>query len=253
MRRRRMRRRMRSERMGEAIGANETNGRDEDGCEATYAVAEIFLSINGEGRRAGQLACFVRFTGCNLVCTYCDTMWANVPDAPHTAMTVHEIVERVKTTGAKNVTVTGGEPLLQENLSELLQILHEEGFFVEIETAGAESIEPYADAPWRPSFTLDYKLPGSGMESYMYGKNFEIADRRDTVKFVCGSIEDMMRAREVCARYGLEERTHVYLSPVFGRIAPVDMVNYMAETFWTGVTLQLQMHKFIWDPNARGV
>ena len=89
----------------------------------TYPVAEIFSSINGEGVLAGQLAVFVRFVGCNLRCSYCDTMWANSPDAPHREMTAEQIVQEILDTGIHNVTLTGGEPLLQPHIHELLALL----------------------------------------------------------------------------------------------------------------------------------
>ena len=218
----------------------------------TYRVAETFLSINGEGTRAGQLAFFIRFTGCNLRCGYCDTMWANVPDAPYTPMTAGELCTIAAHSGAENVTVTGGEPLLQEEIGPLLDRLGRD-HFVEVETNGAVPLSPLLSLAHRPSFTMDYKLPGSGMEQFMCRENLSLLTARDTVKFVCSSREDLCRAAEIMAQYGLIGRTHVYLSPVFGRIDPADMVEFMKERNLTGVTLQLQMHKFIWDPNKRGV
>ena len=217
-----------------------------------FKVAETFLSINGEGIRAGQLAFFIRFTGCNLRCYYCDTMWANAPDAAYTLMTAEELVAAANQSGADNVTVTGGEPLLQEHIGGLLSLLGQ-GRQVEVETNGAVPLEPLLALPCRPSFTMDYKLPGSGMERFMCLNNLPLLTMEDTVKFVCGSRADLHRAEAVIREYGLIGRTHVYLSPVFGRINPADMVEYMKERRLAGVTLQLQMHKLIWDPNERGV
>lgn len=221
---------------------------------AQYKVVEIFTSINGEGRRAGQLAVFVRFAGCNLRCAYCDTMWANEPDVQTRCMTGDEIVSEIIRTGVRNVTLTGGEPLLQKDIGILLQQLSEqEQLSVEIETNGSVPVADYQKMHNPPSMTMDYKLPFSKMEEKMCIDNLEELLPKDTVKFVCGSLEDMHRARAVIVRYHLTGRCAVYLSPVFGAIEPSDMVEYMKEHCMNGVNLQLQMHKFIWDPQERGV
>lgn len=219
-----------------------------------YNVAETFLSINGEGTRAGQLAFFIRFAGCNLSCGYCDTRWANAPGGTFSSMSREALYMRVRESGARNVTVTGGEPLVQAGVYDLLALLcRDPQLSVEVETNGSLPLRPYLDIPNRPGFTMDYKLPGSGMERHMYLENLQVLDRRDTVKFVCGSREDLERAAAVMAEYGLTERTHVYLSPVFGAMDPADMVEFMKERRMNGVTLQLQMHKFIWEPDKKGV
>ncbi len=219
-----------------------------------YKIAETFLSINGEGTKAGQLSFFVRFVGCNLNCDYCDTKWANLPDAPYREMTELELYALIKESGAQNITITGGEPMIQRNIEHLLDLLcRDPGLFVEVETNGSVPLAPFLSLPARPSFTMDYKLSKSGMEKYMCTENFAHLDKRDTVKFVCGSMEDLIRAEEIMTQYGLIGRTNVYLSPVFGAIAPADMVEFMKERRLTGVTLQIQMHKVIWDPEKRGV
>ncbi|MCH5194643.1 MAG: putative 7-carboxy-7-deazaguanine synthase QueE [Oscillospiraceae bacterium] len=219
-----------------------------------YKIAEAFSSINGEGRKAGQLSFFIRFTGCNLDCSYCDTKWANLPDSPFTVMTDTEIIEKILDSGITNITVTGGEPLIQKDIIPLLEGLIKIGRQVEIETNGAADIEPVIKmGAVRPSLTMDYKLPSSGMEKHMLLSNFELLDSRDTVKFVSGSIEDLERGLEIISRYELTEICPVYLSPVFGKISPQDIVNFMLEKKLNGVNLQLQLHKYIWDPNKRGV
>lgn len=219
-----------------------------------YKIAETFSSINGEGTKAGQLSFFIRFTGCNLDCSYCDTKWANLPDATYTTMTDTDIIQRVLDSGITNVTVTGGEPLIQKDIIPLLDGLLKIGQCVEIETNGAADIHPVIKmGTVRPSLTMDYKLPSSGMEEKMLLSNFELLDSRDTVKFVSGSREDLERAAEIISRYSLTEICPVYLSPVFGKINPEDIVNFMLEKNLNGVNLQLQLHKYIWDPNKRGV
>lgn len=216
-------------------------------------VCEIFESINGEGTRAGQLAVFVRLKGCNLNCSYCDTKWANVPDAAFTEMSPEEICERVKASGFENVTLTGGEPLIHPNVEKLLKALCGAGFSVEIETNGSADISAADAMENRPLITMDYKLPSSGMEQFMRTENFYLLKSCDTVKFVCGSHADLERAAEIIDEYGLIGKCHVYLSPVFGSIDPKDMVEFMKEKKLCGVNLQLQLHKFIWDPNEKGV
>ncbi|NCB93377.1 MAG: putative 7-carboxy-7-deazaguanine synthase QueE [Clostridia bacterium] len=218
-----------------------------------YPVAERFVSINGEGTKAGQLAVFIRFRGCNLNCRYCDTKWANQTDTQYTSMSAEEIISYIEETGVTNVTLTGGEPLMQEHMRELLEKIGKKKWYVEIETNGSVPLEKYAEMSNRPSFTMDYKMACSGMEEYMCMENFSVLDARDTVKFVVGSMADLERAREVIAEYRLVGRCHVYISPVFGEIEPADIVEYMKAHCMNGVNLQIQMHKVIWDPQERGV
>ncbi|MGN1014784.1 MAG: putative 7-carboxy-7-deazaguanine synthase QueE [Butyricicoccus sp.] len=218
-----------------------------------FPVAEIFTSINGEGVLAGQLAVFVRFCGCNLHCSFCDTMWANQENVAHQVMSAQEIVQAVAAEGVNNVTLTGGEPLLQPELHDLLTLLSERPQLrMEIETNGSLDLSPYLDIP-RVTFTMDCKLPGSGMYEQMRMENFALLRPEDTVKFVAGDREDLQCALEVIQQHGLTQRCHVYLSPVFGKIEPSEMVEFMKEHTLNNVNLQLQMHKVIWDPNARGV
>ena len=130
----------------------------------SFKVIEIFESINGEGMRAGELAVFVRMKGCNLSCNYCDTMWANKPDCEFAEMTAEQIVDRVKKSGIKNVTLTGGEPLLQKDADKLLEeFSSEKDIRVEIETNGSIDLKPFLKFE-NVSFTMDYKLPESDME-----------------------------------------------------------------------------------------
>lgn len=220
----------------------------------TYNVAETFLSINGEGTHAGQLAFFIRLAGCNLSCVYCDTKWALNPSAGKQQLTAEELLELVEESGSKNVTVTGGEPMIQPGIDSLLALLCEEPErYVEVETNGSVDLSPYLGQEHRPSFTMDYKLSASGMESAMCLSNLPALTKQDTVKFVCGSKADVLRAWEIIQQYRLQETTRVYLSPVFGAIEAADIVELMKEHNMNQVTLQLQLHKYIWDPNQQGV
>lgn len=217
-------------------------------------VAEKFISINGEGVRAGELAVFVRFQGCNLACHYCDTKWALAKDCPCEEMSPEQIYAYIKSTGIKNVTLTGGEPLLHKDMDRLLAILlADEDLRVEIETNGAVDLLKFCACPGRPVFTMDYKLPSSGFERPMVLDNFELLSKDDTVKFVSGSTEDLERAYEIIREYDLLRKCHVYFSPVFGDIEPAEIVSFMMDHKLNEARLQIQMHKVIWDPDRRGV
>lgn len=216
-------------------------------------VVERFVSINGEGTRAGELAVFIRFQGCNLRCSYCDSMYANEPEAPCKELTPEEVYTYIRSTGVRNITLTGGEPLLEPELPLLLNLLLEDkSLSVEIETNGAVDLSPFCTS-LRPLFTMDYKLPSSGFEASMKIGNFSLLQAQDTVKFVSGSRADLDRALEIITQYDLLRRCHVYFSPVFGSIEPEEIVNFLMEHRLNGARLQLQMHKFIWDPMKRGV
>ena len=216
-------------------------------------VVEKFTSINGEGTRAGELAVFIRFKGCNLRCSYCDTMWANEPECPYKEETPEEILNYVLGTGIHNVTLTGGEPLLQKDIRDLIHLLLKAGLQVEIETNGSVDIAEFKALGGNVSYTLDYKCPSSGMESDMCLANYNYIDKNDSVKFVVGSQEDLEKCLEIIREYALDERTRVFISPVYGSIDPADIVDFMIENGMNDVKLQLQLHKFIWDPEERGV
>lgn len=218
-----------------------------------FAVVEKFVSINGEGSRAGELAVFIRFRKCNLNCSYCDTKWANGENAEAVMMSAEEIAGYVRSTGVKNVTLTGGEPLLQSDIYDLIKILTEQGNSIEIETNGSIPIAELSQKECRPLFTLDYKLPDSLMEHAMLTENYKYLDKNDVVKFVAGSKSDLEKAIEIIKKFNLTEKCRVYISPVFSRINPVEIVDFMAENRLNDVKLQLQLHKFIWNPDERGV
>jgi len=219
-----------------------------------YKVAERFISINGEGIRAGQLAVFIRFCGCNLDCSYCDTSWANQKDVAYTIYTAEELYQYIKESGVFLITLTGGEPLLQPSIYSLIDYLSRDpSLQIEIETNGSVSIKEVQKLTKPPSLTMDYKLPCSDMESHMLLENFAHLKEKDTVKFVVASLEDLDVANKMIRTYRLTNRCHVFFSPVFQKIPPIQIVNYMKENQLNGVSLQLQMHKFIWPPQERGV
>lgn len=220
----------------------------------TYLVAEIFTSINGEGPLAGQPAVFVRFAGCNLSCAYCDTAWANEPDVTVMFFTEEQLCKRILSEGIRNVTLTGGEPLYRPGMEQLLRRLcANPELHIEIETNGSIDLRPFISIPNPPSFTMDYKLSCSGMENQMYTDNFRLLTEKDSVKFVVGSIADCKRALEIIRVNDLAGRCHLYLSAVFGMIDPKDIVSFMLANKCNHINLQLQIHKYIWDPDKRGV
>lgn len=235
-------------------------------------VVEQFISINGEGQRAGQLALFVRFAGCNLDCKYCDTKWANEKDVSFLEYAPVDLVDIILSKGVKNITLTGGEPLLQKEMPEFLQLLekkiqkkqkdhekeciqNETDYRIEIETNGSINIKPFLDLGLpHVIFTLDYKTKVSGMEQRMYMDNYKNIRKQDTIKFVVGDREDLETGKHVIEQYNLIGKgCGIYLSPCFGKIDPKEMVDFLIENQLNGVNIQLQLHKYIWNPEQRGV
>lgn len=222
-------------------------------------VVEKFISINGEGLKSGELTAFIRFNGCNCNCSYCDTTYANGDECKEE--NVSQIVYWVNTQNVKNVTLTGGEPLEQDHreLVQLIQLLIQSGInYVEIETNGTYQISEFEKNFSLKelnciSSTIDYKLPSSGQEEKMCINNLMHASKRNSIKFVIGSEEDLEKTYEIITKYELQSRTNVLLSPVFRQMDPKRIVGFMKENNLNRVRLQLQLHKIIWDPNKRGV
>ena len=211
-------------------------------------VIEIFQSIDGEGKRAGKPTTFIRLAGCNLRCKYCDSSYAfNMADG--TTMAPADIVAKVKDIGVPSVTVTGGEPLVHPNIKDLLELLDDAGFDINVETNG--TINPanyhYLHNVW---FTVDYKCPSSGEENMMCTYSFETLREHDVLKFVVGSQEDLSCAADILRRY--KPYSEVYFSPVFG-YDPKNIVQFLLENQLYSCKVQLQLHKIIWSPDKRGV
>lgn len=224
----------------------------------TYPVVEKFVSINGEGLYQGYPALFIRFAGCNLACSYCDTLYANNPDCASERLEASQLKDYVIDSGVYHVTLTGGEPLLQPNMEHLLEsICSIEGCTVEIETNGSVAIA--ALAAYRKShnvpfiFTLDYKLPGSLMEQHNRLDNYAHLTKGDAVKFVIGDLEDFNRACSIVNDHDLTGLTNVIFSPVYGKVSSDKLVEWLLEKGMMQVKVQLQIHKYIWDPQTKGV
>ena len=213
-------------------------------------VIEKFVSINGEGLRQGELAVFIRFANCNLRCSYCDTTYSFInPEFKNE--TIDEIIEYINNQNVKNITLTGGEPLLQKDIDKLINELVKLNYRIEIETNGSIDIKKYLND--NISFTLDYKMPSSLMEHFMNLDNYKYITKKDSIKFVCGDNNDLNKALDIMNKYDLINKTNCLISPVFNEIKLEDIVNFLIDNNLNDVKLCLQIHKIIWDPNKRGV
>jgi 7-carboxy-7-deazaguanine synthase len=215
--------------------------------EKTLTVNELYLSIQGESTWVGRPCVFVRLTFCDLRCTYCDTEYAFYEGKKRI---LGDILEAVATYDCRLVEITGGEPLLQKNVLPLMAMLCDAGYTVLLETSGAHDISKVDPRVHR---IMDLKTPGSGEVDKNCWSNIDYLTLRDEVKFVMGSREDYEWAREKVQCYDLASRCHAVLfSPIFGRIDPRQIVEWILEDK-LNVRFQLQMHKFIWSPMQRGV
>jgi 7-carboxy-7-deazaguanine synthase len=213
----------------------------------TLTVNEIYRSIQGESTWAGLPCVFVRLTFCDLRCSYCDTAYAFYEG---TKMTLPEIIERVRAFDCPLVEITGGEPLIQRNVLPLMKELCDSGKTVLIETSGAHDI---SEIDARVHRIMDLKTPGSGESERNRYENIAYLTKRDEVKFVIGSGEDYLWSKQKIAEFDLTNRCGTVLfSPIFGRIDPREIVEWMLQDNLR-VRFQLQIHKFIWSPEAKGV
>jgi 7-carboxy-7-deazaguanine synthase len=209
-------------------------------------IHEVYRSVQGESTFAGLPCVFVRLAVCDARCHWCDT--------PHafnqgSLMTAAEVLERVASCNCPLVEVTGGEPLLQEEVFPLLTALADRGMTVLLETSGAHDV---GRVDPRVHVIMDLKCPDSGECPGNRWANLDLLKPSDQIKFVLASRRDFDWAAEVIRRHGLDRRFTVLLSPVFGSVAPVELAGWLLESGLT-VRMQLQLHKYIWDPSARGV
>lgn len=221
-----------------------------------FKVIEKFISIDGEGPTAGELAVFIRFWGCNLRCTWCDTKYSFEGNENFEVLNAMEIYNYIKQNQCKNVTLTGGEPLLQKDIKELLSILSEdESLLIHIETNGSINISDFKKEHKNRniSYVVDFKLPMSEMTEKMCCENFLYVGDKDVYKFVIASKTDLELAYEIVVKYALTSKCLVYFSPVVDYIDPKHIVDFMKDKKLNNVRLQLQLHKIIWSKDARGV
>lgn len=209
-------------------------------------VCETFLSLLGETTRMGLPAFFIRLSGCNLRCRYCDTTYAYEGGVE---WPVASLVEEARISATGMVVVTGGEPLIQEATRELLTGLTEAGLEVLLETNGSLPIRGLDPRVHR---ILDIKCPGSGMSDHNLWANLDELTSRDEVKFVISNREDFDWALQVINLYRLARRLPVLISPVFGVVSPREAAAWILESRHP-LRLNLQLHKYIWGPEARGV
>jgi 7-carboxy-7-deazaguanine synthase len=209
-------------------------------------VNEIFHSIQGESRHAGRPCVFVRLTGCNLRCTWCDTAYAFDEGID---LSVRLVLERIASYATRYVLITGGEPLVQEGASDLIAELCDRGYEVAVETGGSLDI---SRVDRRAMLVMDLKCPGSGMTQRNRWENIALLRPTDEVKFVLADRADYDWARDAIARHRLADRCGVLLSPVHGALPPRSLAEWILADRLP-VRLQLQIHKYIWPPDLRGV
>lgn len=209
-------------------------------------ITEIYASIQGETQYAGLPCTLVRTTGCDLRCTYCDSAFAFHGG---TDMTLPEIVTAVGALGAPLVLLTGGEPMLQREIGRLAELLLEAGYRVMIETSGAHAVDSLPQGVVR---IIDVKTPASGESARMRWDVLDGLRAQDAVKFVIRDEADYRWAADLIRSRGLAGRTEVLLSPVHGVLDPQQLVGWMLRDR-LAARLNLQLHKYVWSPDARGV
>jgi 7-carboxy-7-deazaguanine synthase len=215
-------------------------------------VTEIFHSIQGESSWAGLPCTFVRLTGCPLRCVWCDTEYAFHGGEK---LSLEEVISRVEEIGCPLVEITGGEPLIHTNVFRLATELLDRGFAVLVETSGAVDVSPLDP---RVHKIMDLKCPGSGEESRNLWSNLDHLTGRDELKFVVKDRADYRWARGVIADRGLDARVRdgslkaLLLSPVWGEMELTSLAEWILED-GLPARLQVQLHKLIWEPGARGV
>jgi 7-carboxy-7-deazaguanine synthase len=209
-------------------------------------VCETFTSLLGESTLAGLPAFFIRLAGCNLRCRYCDTTYAYEGGE---AKSLESLVEAARESSTRLVLVTGGEPLFQKGTRMLIDRLIEARLEVLLETNGSLPIQEVNSQVRR---IVDVKCPGSGMSGHNLWANLEILTPRDEVKFVICDQDDFTWALEVAQRYRLTGRLPVLISPVFGAISLPEVAGWIVKS-GQSLRLNLQLHKYIWGPEARGV
>lgn len=207
-------------------------------------VNEIFYSINGEGKLQGKPAVFVRFAKCNLSCKYCDTVYAKVADDSK-VMTIDEIIKEIEKYKCKNVTLTGGEPLLQTDIFKLVKALTKSNYTVDIETNGSILLHPLSNKAF---YTMDIKCPCSGNEESFEVENLNRLTKKDEVKFVVSDEKDL----EYSLKFIDDINCEIIYSPVFGSDMKI-IAEFVKNLNKENVRISYQLHKLIWPINQRGV
>ena len=209
-------------------------------------VTEIYKSIQGESRLAGWPCVFVRLTGCNLHCGYCDTAYAQTAGKE---MAVNEVLKKVKAWKCSTVYITGGEPLLQEDVYVLIKKLLAKKYQVMIGTNGTLDVSRLDK---RVIKLMDIKCPGSKMADKTFWDNIKYLTEDDELKFVVSGRSDYLWAKKVIQKYRLTQKTQVVFSAVFQKLKTATLVKWILQD-GLNVRLGLQLHKYIWDPKKQGV
>lgn len=209
-------------------------------------VNEIYYSVQGESTHTGLPCVFVRLTYCNLRCTYCDTEYAFYDGED---FSINQIIEKVKNHKCNLVEVTGGEPLMQEESYLLLQKLCDEGFDVLLETGGSL---PIKEVDKRVKIIMDLKCPSSVMLKKNLYDNLNYLKKTDELKFVIGTREDYDWSKNIIEEYSLSGKFEMLFSTVFEKLEPQTLVGWILENK-LNVRFQLQAHKYIWNPETKGV
>lgn len=213
-------------------------------------ISEIFYSIQGEGTRAGLPCVFIRLQGCNFRCSWCDTPYALEIKQEEKLMTFAEIISEIEQYNCNFIEFTGGEPLQQRAVVDLINYFANKEKTVAIETNAYHSFAPIHK---RVIKIMDIKCPGSKMEKFNNFNNLQYLTKNDEIKFVVLDKNDFDFALETIKKYKLEEIVDTILfSPVFGKCQPIDLANWILSTH-KNYRMQLQIHKYIWHPNTRGV
>ena len=210
-------------------------------------ISELFYSIQGESIFAGLPCVFVRLAGCNLRCSYCDAKYTY--EEPATEKTIAELLDFVDSYPTALVEITGGEPLLQNSVYELMQQLLEKKRTVLLETNGSISVEKVPDGVIK---IVDIKCPDSGMHDKIYLKNFELLGPQDEIKFVLSSRNDYDWAVDLISKNKLEKKGSILFSPVNGLLDAAKLAYWILSDHLP-VRLQLQLHKILWPDQTRGV
>lgn len=213
----------------------------------TLRIIEIYASVQGESSLVGYPTTFIRLAMCNLRCVWCDTSYSF---GRGQEKRLDDIITEATSLALPYVCITGGEPLLQAEVHFLMKALADLKYNVSLETGGSLST---TDVDPRVKIILDIKCPGSGMERKNCWENLHLLRPHDEVKFVLLDRDDYLWAQHICKEYQLLEKgTMVLLSPVHGRLNPQDLVKWMMEDRFLA-RLNLQVHKYIWTPETKGV
>jgi 7-carboxy-7-deazaguanine synthase len=229
-----------------SVGSKAPDFSQQTGSRIMIKINEIFHSIQGETSYVGQPTVFVRTTGCHLRCTYCDTKYSYYEG---TFMSPDEILTRVKGYGAKYVCVTGGEPLLQKEVLPFMTQLCDLGYTVSLETSGSKSCQGVDP---RVKIILDIKTPDSGEPSSFLMDNLFFINEHTEVKFVICSERDFDWTENFCRQHDLFKKWTVLYSPSFNKVSERWLAEKILEKK-SSARLQLQLHKYIWNPEQRGV